>query len=192
MPIGENYGPGLGRVVRVYSARMEYLRLGNTGLNYGFNNYYRGGAILNDGTLVVANSTITGNHARTGGGVVNSGQLTLVNSTVTGNTAERGGGVAGVNWTDPYGYNGYDCSETIVQRSIVSGNTAGDGREGVGADRSIQRHDDADDFELTGVYDGALRGDAVVGGFGGGEYVAIGHKGGGGKAAGRILGQCQG
>ena len=102
---------------------------GNTGLNYGFNNYYRGGAILNDGTLVVANSTITGNHAGTGGGVVNSGQLTLVNSTVTGNTAERGGGVAGVNWTDPYGYNGYDCSETIVQRSIVSGNTAGEGRE---------------------------------------------------------------
>jgi hypothetical protein len=53
-----------------------------------------GGGIYNDdGTLIVSNSTLSGNTATTGigGGVFNIGPLTIINSTFSGNTAVNGG-----------------------------------------------------------------------------------------------------
>jgi thrombospondin type 3 repeat protein len=60
-----------------------------------------GGAILNSGgTVVVGNSTVTGNTANTSGGGaqnINGGRLTIVGSTVSGNSANfHGGGVGNV------------------------------------------------------------------------------------------------
>ena len=91
-----------------------------------------GGGILNQGTLTLTNSTVSGNSSTfstsplggTGGGGIhndNSGTMTLINSTVSGNT---GGGIRS------------DGTMTMTN-STVSGNTAefsGDGissREGV-------------------------------------------------------------
>jgi hypothetical protein len=53
-----------------------------------------GGGILNDGTISLTASTVTGNHAgQYGGGINNNnGVLTLSGSTLTGNSAGSGGG----------------------------------------------------------------------------------------------------
>src|SRR5256885_7774412 len=61
-----------------------------------------GGAIaMTTGTIVISNSTISGNTGSTdGGGVyVNGGTLTLLNDTITNNTgtAGPGGGLRGVS-----------------------------------------------------------------------------------------------
>jgi CSLREA domain-containing protein len=55
-----------------------------------------GGAILNDGTLIVRRTSIHYNEARYGGAIMNrlSGDLYLVNSTVAENLAKSGGGVS--------------------------------------------------------------------------------------------------
>jgi len=68
-----------------------------------------GGGILNEGTLTLMNSTVSGNSAgddsgcRTddpalicseGGGIWNAGTLTLMDSTVSGNSAPFGGGIS--------------------------------------------------------------------------------------------------
>ena len=55
----------------------------------------QGGGIYNDGTLLVTNSTISGNLAYTfaGGGILNNGTMTVINSTISGNMASRSGGV---------------------------------------------------------------------------------------------------
>ena len=56
-----------------------------------------GGGIINEGNLVVSNSTISGNYsAINGGGISNSGNLTLLFSTLALNTAVLGGGVFNV------------------------------------------------------------------------------------------------
>jgi plastocyanin len=52
-----------------------------------------GGGIYNSGTLTLAHSTLTGNHAEGhGGGLYNDGNATVVASTVAGNTSRDGGG----------------------------------------------------------------------------------------------------
>jgi hypothetical protein len=58
-----------------------------------------GGGILNQGTLTLAQSTITGNTAEhsgmaggLGGGIDNEGSLTVLNSSITGNAAALSGG----------------------------------------------------------------------------------------------------
>ncbi|MET0503213.1 MAG: VCBS repeat-containing protein [Candidatus Binatia bacterium] len=51
------------------------------------------GGIDNDGTLILINTTVSGNHAGVGGGgISNSGSLTIVNSTISGNTANTDAG----------------------------------------------------------------------------------------------------
>jgi len=79
-----------------------------------------GGGINNAGTLMVSNSTLTGNAASGslgGGGIFNGGTLTVTNSTLSGNTAtgslNGGGGI--VNRTG---------STLTVTNSTLSGNTA--------------------------------------------------------------------
>src|SRR4051812_10653953 len=54
-----------------------------------------GGGILNDGTLSLANSTVSGGSATQGGGIYNQGSLTLTNSTVSGNSATAAFNAAG-------------------------------------------------------------------------------------------------
>jgi hypothetical protein len=85
--------------------------------------WWGAGGILNEGTLAIANTTVSGNHGvavycgarppctRAGGGVFNaaSGVLTLTDSIVSGNYAEQGGGI----------YNG---GTLAVRNSLVSGN----------------------------------------------------------------------
>ncbi|MEO7311794.1 MAG: T9SS type A sorting domain-containing protein [Chitinophagaceae bacterium] len=65
----------------------------------GFHSYVtvttttNGGGILNNGTLSVVNSLITGNNAISGGAIYNNGSLAITNSTISGNAATNGGGV---------------------------------------------------------------------------------------------------
>jgi len=87
-----------------------------------------GGGILNQGTLTLNSSTVSGNSAGgpgfggTGGGIVNAGTLSLNSSTVSGNTASgQGGGI--VN---------YSIAGTVaLTNSTVSGNTADDSGGGI-------------------------------------------------------------
>ena len=80
-------------------------------------NAYYGGGIYNEGTLMVKNSTVSGNTSDWGGGISNYyyyGTLVVENSTVSGNTAnDTGGGIL----------NGYAGTVT-VENSTVSGNTS--------------------------------------------------------------------
>jgi CSLREA domain-containing protein len=93
----------------------------------GFNGF--GGGIYNDGNLVLANSTVSGNSvpdtALGGGGIFvdGLGAVAMTNSTVTGNTASDGAGIM-------------SYSNLAVYDSTVSGNTAynddgGDGGGGI-------------------------------------------------------------
>jgi hypothetical protein len=86
----------------------------------------RGGGLRNGGTTLLVNSTLSGNTARTGGGAANHGQLTLANATVVDNaaTAGNGGGIANVQVE----VNDIQRSGTLIlQRSLISGNTAAGG-----------------------------------------------------------------
>lgn len=78
---------------------------------------YNGGGLLNDGTLTLTESTVSGNSAAgrvdsRGGGISNNGTLTLTNSTVSDNTSSTAGG-------------GISNSETLtLTNSAVSENVA--------------------------------------------------------------------
>jgi hypothetical protein len=74
--------------------------------------------IRNDGTLKLLNSTVVGNTGRLGGGILNTGGLRLLNSTLTGNTAEEAGGGLS-NWESAFIANG-----------TISGNSAPNGSGG--------------------------------------------------------------
>jgi hypothetical protein len=78
-----------------------------------------GGAIRNvtEGTVTVNSSTITGNSAEwDGGGILNEGSMTLYGSEVSNNTAVfQGGGIG--NWE----------GDLTLTASTVSGNSSGDG-----------------------------------------------------------------
>jgi hypothetical protein len=80
-----------------------------------------GGGVLNEGTLIIVNSTIADNTADWGGGIENSGTLTMRNSTLSGNQAvgedpaSSGGG----------GFDQYDefAVTTIVYSTITNNST---------------------------------------------------------------------
>jgi hypothetical protein len=76
-----------------------------------------GGAILNSGTLTVANCVISGNSASIGGGgIFNGGTLTVRNSVLSGNSSSKyGGGI--------YNY-GFSGVKVTVSNSTLSGNHA--------------------------------------------------------------------
>ena len=77
-----------------------------------------GGGIYNNGTLTVSNSTFSANKASHGGGIYNRGTLTVSNSTFSGNTGESsGGGITA--WVA--------AAETTIINSTFSGNTAQNG-----------------------------------------------------------------
>jgi hypothetical protein len=83
------------------------------------------GGILNDGTLMLTNSTVSGNSSRDVGGIFNSGNLTLTDSTVSANTATGGflgdGGI-------------FNLGNLTLTNSTVSGNTG----TGVGGIRNYE------------------------------------------------------
>ena len=57
-----------------------------------------GGGILNNGTLTLTDSTVSGNgnSSDLGGGIYNGGTMTITDSTIANNTAEDGGGIFNV------------------------------------------------------------------------------------------------
>jgi CSLREA domain-containing protein len=77
------------------SLTMDHLTLMN-GMTVlmGFLEENCGAGIFNYGTLVVLNSTFSGNTAENGGGICSLGTLTVNNSTFSGNSAATGGGIA--------------------------------------------------------------------------------------------------
>jgi hypothetical protein len=108
------------RIVRRGARKFRLLAVSNSGnltlqdltLSKGSSVY--GGGVFNNGTLTVANSTITGNKASSdGGGVSNRGTLSIDNSTISKNSAPIGGGV----------YNSPSGTLTI-DNTTISGNKA--------------------------------------------------------------------
>ena len=115
-----------------------------SGLTFKDSETFRG-IIDNEGMLMLANSTVSGNKATgSGGGILNalSGMLTLSNSTVSGNTAtgDNGGGIDNEgtltlinsivlgNTSTGYGGGIYNLGTLTLSNSTVSSNTAtGDG-----------------------------------------------------------------
>ena len=78
-----------------------------------------GGGVYNDGTLTVADSTLSGNSSYEGGGILNTGTLTVEDSTFSGNTG------------DSYGGGIYNEGTLTVADSTISGNTATNGGGGI-------------------------------------------------------------
>ncbi len=99
------------------------LTLENVTVSGGFHQSWNGGGIFNDGTLLLHNSTVSGNLGRDGGGVLNRGALTIDSSTLSGNTADTyyggGGGLS-------------DEGEALVVNSTISNNIVLGGKAGGG------------------------------------------------------------
>jgi predicted outer membrane repeat protein len=118
----------------------ETLALANLAVSYGYNGDGMGGAILNEGTLTVSNSTFSGNDAYNGGAISNDGgTLTVTNSTFSGNSTYLGGGggaisnggglltVSNSTFSGNHAYNGgaIDNYDTLtVTNSTFLGNSA--------------------------------------------------------------------
>jgi CSLREA domain-containing protein len=115
-----------------------------------------GGALYNAGTLVVSNSTITGNSANSGGGIRNAGgTVTLTGSTLHGNQANSGGGIS----------NGPGVASTFhVVNSTISGNTAGTGGSGGGISNGFMSTITLTNSTVTGNRAGSSGGGLSAGG----------------------------
>jgi hypothetical protein len=104
-------GDNVSGIFNVYSGvtvAISSLTIENTSVS-------NGGAIYNNGTLNVTNSTLSDNTASAnGGGIYNTGALTVTNSTFSGNTASANGG--GI-------YNNAAASLTVTHCTL-SGNSA--------------------------------------------------------------------
>ncbi len=88
---------------------------GNSSTVSGDITFYGGGAIHNSGTLIVTNSTFSGNSAGHGGAIRNENILAVTNSTFSGNSASSNGG--GIYCTYSYG-------SLTLSNSTLSGNSA--------------------------------------------------------------------
>ena len=89
-----------------------------------------GGGIVNDGTLTITSSSVSGNQAYlSGGGIENGGTLTISGSTISGN------GATGQHDGQPWGHGGGISGTVTLTNSTLSGNGAslsGGGLEGGG------------------------------------------------------------
>ena len=107
------------------------------------------------GTLVVKNSTISGNTASgwtdsSGGGIDNDGgTLTVINSTITRNTAYRGGGIASGIYLPG--------QKTTIVNSTISGNSASEMGGGV-----------HNDYGFTTIKFSTIKSNTAPKGYGGG------------------------
>lgn len=84
-----------------------------------------GGGVRNQGSLVIADSAISGNHANGGGGIYSTGALRLLGSSVIGNSANFDGGGL-YNFTT-----GPELGLTRMVNCTVSANTAGGDGAGI-------------------------------------------------------------
>ena len=139
-------GGALDRVLDIISG--SFVEIDGLAITNGITS--SGGGILNSGTLVLTNSTITGNTADLSGGIYNSGSLTMTKSTVKGNTALTAGGIfntgtltlnnstvsnntsTGATTNTGPGGGIMNIATTTLVNSSVSGNTAGPGHTGGG------------------------------------------------------------
>ncbi|MDB9493351.1 right-handed parallel beta-helix repeat-containing protein [Spirulina major CS-329] len=82
---------------------------------------YGGGIYVDNGSVTLTNSTVSGNSANSwGGGIfMDNGSVTLTNSTVSGNSAEYGGGIY------------VDFGSVTLTNSTVSGNFADEDGGGI-------------------------------------------------------------
>jgi hypothetical protein len=97
---------------------------------------WKGGGILNLGTLTVSNCTVKGNNivhtalnaTAEGGGIFNSGTLTVDHSSLSGNTANAQSFTAfGTNPGTAQGGGIFNSGTLTVSQSSLSGNTASSG-----------------------------------------------------------------
>ncbi len=84
---GNLYGTGTG----IYNAGNATVAMSSFTGN-STSNLANGGAIRNEGTMKIDQSSLSGNSAHQGGGIYTTGTLNLTNSTVSDNTGEAGGG----------------------------------------------------------------------------------------------------
>jgi hypothetical protein len=107
-----------------------------------------GGGISNfvNASLTIQNSTLSGNSATAGGGINNVGTLTVQNSTLSGNTAQTGGGLE-------------NFGTATLQNSLLSGNSADAGSEIFNGDTGTLQ---ADAHNLFG-HDGLTTAEALSG-----------------------------
>jgi hypothetical protein len=104
----------------------------NTALN--------GGGILNQGSLVIVNSTLNGNTAldENGGAITNDGTLAVFNATFAGNSAVKGGAI----------FNG---GAATLQNSIVANSTKGGNCSGIITSHGYNLSSDATcNFSIAG------------------------------------------
>ena len=78
-----------------------------------------GGGVNNNGTVTLANCTISGNSAFKGGGVDNGGTAILTNCTISGNKLHQAGG----GGDPPFGGGVYNGGTATLTDTIVAGNT---------------------------------------------------------------------
>lgn len=103
-----------------------------------------GGGIRNQGTLTLANVTVTGNEATGGGGISSDGTLTLTNVTITGNTTQNSGG--GV----------YSSGVTTLTNVTITGNTAEGIGGGISAFGTVTITDSVISNNTAGTYGGGV------------------------------------
>ncbi|BBD65798.1 hypothetical protein NIES4072_05230 [Nostoc commune NIES-4072] len=112
-----------------------------------------GGAISNQGTLSVSNTTITGNTAEYGGAIFNQGTLSVSNSTITGNSATNNGG--GI----------FSSGILSVDKSTISDNTAY--REGGGIYNYVFKENGNRNIGIVTVSNSTIRANTAEYGGGG-------------------------
>ncbi len=131
-----------------------------------------GGGIENNGTLMVTNSTFSGNSAVVGGGVLNLGTVTVTNSIFSHNSADDGAGILSFGTTvtvtnstfsdnssqGPGGGIENDSGPVTVTNSTFSGNSANGPGGGIYSEgpvtvtNSTFSGNSADDDNGGGVY----------------------------------------
>lgn len=153
---------------------------GGNGFDVG--GYTVAGGFLNNGTLTVSNSVITGNSAYLGGGISTYGSLNVVNSLISGNGSQGGGGAI-------------DACGSLTINVINSTLTGNSGTQGgaihldcnfttVNITNSTISHNPG--FDGGGIFNRGpntvnLRNSIVAGNFGGaarnlsGTFVSLGH-----------------
>jgi predicted outer membrane repeat protein len=116
----------------------------------------RGGGIESTVSLNITNSTISGNMAGSGGGIytglpsIGSGLTRIAHSTITGNTGDGGGG-------------SFHGQTTVIEHSIIAGNTDGPFGAPGGADLRVTSPTLIVSNSLIGDYAGTPLGVAPVG-----------------------------
>ncbi len=82
-----------GGILNSGALTMAYCQMSNNYVDAGEYQFARGGAILNEGTLSISESTFNGNNSGGGGAIRNIGTLTISESSFTDNNSGAGGAI---------------------------------------------------------------------------------------------------